>query len=177
MTVPWHLKGFTVHNAVTALCISPANHKNMTLLQRCECSLGGFLALDLFKIVADRLCKERNAPTGSFFLAKQTMLNLQATALTTVVICVTKEAGWSPWVYGFQRLSEQAIEQHFGHLRCQATNAQLSTRAYWMACARTLMKTNEELNRSKKAKVRQEPHLSDEELLDWTSQQVCNKML
>ncbi|CAK9102662.1 unnamed protein product [Durusdinium trenchii] len=135
----------------------------MTLLQRCECSLGGFLALDLFKIVADRLCKERNAPTGSFFLAKQTMLNLQATALTTVVICVTKEAGWSPWVYGFQRLSEQAIEQHFGHLRCQATNAQLSTRAYWMACARTLMKTNEELNRSKKAKVRQEPHLSDEE--------------
>lgn len=166
MSVPWHLKGFTVHNAVTALCICPSNHKNMTVSQRCELSLTGFLALDLFKLVADKLCQEKRGPRGSCFMASQTVLMLQSTALTTVVICCTKEPEWNPWHYGFQRLSEQSIEQHFGHLRCQATNAQLSTRAYWLASARTMMKTNDDLNKSKRARPKDvEPPLSDEQPL------------
>lgn len=166
LTVPWHLKGFTLHNLVCSLCICPATHKFLKLEERCELSLAGFLLLDLYKVVADRLCQDRGLPKGTLWYAGQTMLNLQATALSTISLCVTKSSGWHPWTVGTSRLSEIAIEQRFGQLRTQSSNAQLSARAFWIACSRHAMKTGKNLNHNKPVKARsQEPHMSDEQPL------------
>ena len=150
MSVPWHLKGFCVHNAVVSMCIAPANHKPLSLSERCELSLAGFISLDLFKILADQLCSERGLPKGTLYFANQTLENLQSTALNTVLLACTKPSHWSPWQHGFCRVSELPIEQYFGHLRVQSQNAQLSSRSYWLASARTAFKTGRELNQKGK---------------------------
>ena len=50
MEVPWSLKGATLHNITVALCISPALHHFLTLIERCEAAVCGFVLLDLWKL-------------------------------------------------------------------------------------------------------------------------------
>ena len=70
------------------------------------------------------------------------------------------------WKQGYSRLSELPREQHFGKLRMQSSNAQLSSRAFFMADARTALRTSRELNGTKPAKVKKpEEPLTEEELL------------
>lgn len=167
LSVHWALKGATIHNVVTALCIAPSMHTSLSLMHRCEAALSGFLCLDIFKMLADRLTIEMKMPKGSAFMAGQTCHNLQGAALAIVTICVSKPADWCPWRFGTGRLTELAVEQLFGNLRCQSNNAQLTARGYFHASARYLMKMGDLLSRMKAPPPAREPCLTDAEFLDF----------
>lgn len=164
MQIPWHLVGATLHNLVTALALAPSCHSSMNLKDRCTNSLSGFLLLDLFEMVADQKCKQMGLPTSSCFLAKQTIYNMQCVALTTSIMCLCLPQNWNPWQKQ-ARITEIAIEQHFGHLRGMSATAQLSARSYMYASARQSMKIGKILNRLKAGAQPCVNHLSDEELL------------
>ena len=147
------------------MCISPILHRNLTLMTRCEIGLCGFLALDMFGVVASETCKKLQAPTGSCWMASQTQYNLQGAALAAVAIACTKPAKWHPWKTGRARLSELGVEEWFSFLRSQSANSQLSCRGYWQAAARTSMKHGKELNHLKPPNFADEPALTEEEFL------------
>lgn len=84
---------------------------------------------------------------GSLFSAAQTCTNLQAVALGTISICLTKPVWFSPWKRGSCRLAEISIEQFFSYLRRQSQNSQLTCRAYWHASARYSLHTSQAMNR------------------------------
>ena len=69
--VPWSLQGATIHNVVIAMCIAPSVHKEMSLMHRCEVSLTGFIALDLFRLLSDRKCAAWGLPKGIFDFLQQ----------------------------------------------------------------------------------------------------------
>lgn len=83
----------------------------------------------------------RGLPRGSLFLAAETVRNLQHAAMGVISVTVSKSTEGSPWERGGQRLSELAIEQHFGRLRTQSPSAQLTAKAYWTACARDMLRS------------------------------------
>ena len=156
------------------MCTSPLLHKNLPLSLRCEISLAGFLSLDMFKILADETCQSFGSPTGSCFMAPQTVYNLQGVALATVVITVTKDAEWQPWRHGECRLAELPIEEFFSFLRRQSSNSQLSARGYFQASARTAMKHGKLLNALKPADFKGgEPPLEDAVLLVRMNVESC----
>lgn len=230
MKVMWSCKGFLLFNITVALCTAPLLHKDLTMAERCEAAVSGFLLMDLWQILSDqnlscimmqlwgcfqnfqtlflhillkvmwiplrsswnhllpspswfcvprifqsgcrwlqyvyvedcwsmlkyvevisfvtfrpmsflRTCQKQGLPHGSCYLARQTVQTLQSIALQTVVICNTKPSGLAPWSHGHARLSEISIEEHFGVLRSQSSNSQLSTRGYMQASALQSMKT------------------------------------
>ena len=145
--------------------ISPLLHKCLSMAERVETAISGYLCLDLFQVLASELCSKRSLPTGSMFLAQQTMRDLQACSLAAIVIGLTKGPDLEPWRRGFGRLSELAIEQLFGQLRSQSGNSQLTCRGYWQANARNAIKLTKNLHREEPL-VGNEAPLSEEELLD-----------
>lgn len=165
MSVPWNLKGAVIHNVCVAMALSPALHTDISLLERCEIALAGFLTLDIFKFLADDTCETFGLPRGSCYMAPQTVSNLQAIALSMIAYCVSKPATFQPFRHGFARMTELAIEQVFGQLRVQSRNAQLSTRGFLQADARLAMRNGKLLNREKPQEQREEPHLTEDEFL------------
>ncbi|CAK8996274.1 unnamed protein product, partial [Durusdinium trenchii] len=149
MTVPWSLKGCLLHHLCVTLCLAPAFHRDISLQERAEAALSGFLCLDMFQMLAMDKCKQMCLPAGSTFMAPVTCANLQYVALSTVVVCLTKDIDFEPWRYGNARLTEIAIEQVFGHLRSQMSNSQLTTRQYFAADARQSFRSSNTLNRIK----------------------------
>ena len=136
----------------------------MSLRERCETALAGFVAIDVYRLLADRKCAERKLPKGSLFMASQTASTVQLCGLSVAIMCLTKDPAWDPWRAGHGRASEASVEQHFGFLRKQSANAQLSARAYWQASARQSLRMNKVLQ--KQAPVTKgEPSLTPEELL------------
>ena len=132
--------------------------------ERCEIALSGFVAVDVYRLVADSECARRKLPKGSMFMASQTSSSLQLSALSAAIVTLTKEATWDPWRVGHGRASELSIEQHFGFLRQQSSNSQLSARGYWQASARQTLRMNKILQ--KQAPVTAgESSLTPEELL------------
>ena len=69
-----------------AMCISSLLHRNMTLQDRAEAGLAGFLSLDLFRMVAEEKCDAFCLPRGSLFMAGQTCFNIQGVALSAAVM-------------------------------------------------------------------------------------------
>ena len=69
MEVPWSLKGATLHNITVALCISPALHHFLTLIERCEAAVCGFVLLDLWKLCADKKASDLGVPKGTTWMA------------------------------------------------------------------------------------------------------------
>lgn len=143
----------------------------MEIGARCELGLCGFICLDLFRLLADRACQERQLPKGSLFYAGQTMSTLQSVSLAGVAMCVSKPSEFTCWQSGLARCSELPIEQHFGHLRSQSASAQLSARSFFMASARQSLKVSKTLNHSKPKPAKAEKPLSDQQLLDYKSLQ------
>lgn len=150
MEVGWSLRGFLVLNVLVALNLSPSIHKDLNLLQRCEVALSGYILCDLMRMLADARCEKQGLPKNSFFLAPQTCSNMQAVALGTVSICVSKPPWWTPWKYGQARLSEISIEQFFAHIRRQSQTSQHTARSFWTASARHSYVMGEELRKSMK---------------------------
>jgi len=123
-----------------ALNAAPLLHGRMSLEQRCENAIAGFVALDCFRLLSESLCSTLGLPKGSFSMAAQTCLNLQSCALSAAIICFTKSHDFEPWAHGFGRLTELPIEQFFSFCRRQSENSQLTARAYWQASARQCLK-------------------------------------
>ena len=147
-----------------ALNGAPLLHTRMSLQERCETALTGFVAMDLFRMVSDRLCHERKLPKGSLFMANQTSSTLQLAALSAAVICLTKDPTWDGFRVGHGRLTELSIEQHFGCIRQQSQNSQHSCRSYFLASARQTLRMHKILSKQS-APNRTEPKLTPEELL------------
>ena len=126
-----------------SLCPSkgPTSHKTMSMVDRATNCMSGFLLLDMFKMVSDFRCSKLSLPKGSLFLANETCRNLQHCSLSMIQVVLSKHAKTDPWAHGHHRLCELGVEEHFGRLRTQASNAQLSARSFWKACARDMMKS------------------------------------
>ena len=166
MKIPWSLVGTLVHNCVTALCISPSMHRDLSIRERCEASISGFILADLFRLLGDSKCRSLKLPKGSCQMAAQTIFNMQGVALCTATICVSKPTGWMPWSQGHHRLAEVTIEEYFGALRSQQSNAQMSARQYFQATGRYMLKNNDRLNKGqKRQKQSSEKALTDSQLL------------
>ena len=148
------------------MCVSSLLHRSMTLQDRAEAGLAGFLSLDVFRMVAEEKCEEWGLPRGSLFLAGQTCFNIQGVALSAAVLTLCKDANWHPWKQGTCRLSELPVEEWFSLLRRQSANAQLSARGYFAAGARTLMKHGRLLNHEKAMERKPEKPLTEDECLD-----------
>lgn len=116
-------------------------HKTMSLENRCQCAMEGYLLVDLFRLVADSKASQMNLPKGALWLAPQTGENLQLVALSTIVLACSKEPAGNPFFAGCCRMTELNVEQWFGRLRVQATNAQLNSRSYWKAAAREMLRS------------------------------------
>ena len=52
MQVCWSLKGMCLHNLTVALCCAPILHQRLTMAQRCECAVAGFVLFDLWALLA-----------------------------------------------------------------------------------------------------------------------------
>ena len=113
------------------MCVSSLLHRNMTLQDRAEAGLAGFLSLDLFRMVAEEKAEELAVPQGSLFMSGQTCFNIQGVALSATVLTLCKDANWHPWKQGTCRLSELPVEEwtefelaalRKGILCCRSTN-------------------------------------------------------
>lgn len=144
-----------------AMCSAGILHRDLSLLARTEVALSGFLALDLYRMLADARCARLNLPKGSQFMAPQTMYNLQGLCLSVACIACSKDPDWHPWAVGTARLSELSVEEWFSHLRRQSPNSQLSARAFFQASSRQLLKHGRLLNKEKPIKRKAAPCLSD----------------
>lgn len=119
---------------------APSNHRSMSVENRAENVMSGFILLDVFHLLADRESARRGLPKGSLFLAPETTRNLQQVGLGILSVCLTKPTRGNPWLRGDHRLSELGIEHHFGRLRSQSPTAQLTTRSYWQSSARDMLR-------------------------------------
>lgn len=120
---------------------APSNHRSMSLENRVENALTGFCLLDMFQMLSASEAKRRGFPKGSLFLASQTVLNLQQSALAMVAVGLTKNEHGSFWSRGDHRMTELPIERHFGRLRSQSANAQHNARSFWRASAKHMMRS------------------------------------
>ena len=100
----------------------------MPLEMRAENGLCGLMLIEVFQMLSNQESTRRGLPRGSLFLAAETVRNLQHAAMGVISVTVSKSTEGSPWERGGQRLSELAIEQHFGRLRTQSPSAQLTAR-------------------------------------------------
>ena len=112
----------------------------MSVQDRVLNALTGFILLDVFKMVSDIACSSRNLPRGTLFLACETYRNLQHVALGLVAYCLCKDSEQDPWSRGHQRLTELGVEEWFGRIRLQSSNAQHSARSFFKASAREMLR-------------------------------------
>lgn len=143
--------------------MAPVMSKNLSVIQRAECGLCGFLALDMFKCMAEARCASLEMPKGSMFMAPQTVYNLQGAALSIVCLCIQKDENWNPFRYGSARLTEMGVEEWFSLLRKQSCNAQLSARSFFQAAGRAQMKHGRLLNNLKATDSPPQPALTEDQ--------------
>ena len=147
------------------MCVASLLHTRLTLMQRAEIAVAGFVSLDIFRLLAAKRCSALALPTGSTFMSPQTLFNIQGVALSALVVTVTKEENWHPFSHGQCRLSELGVEEWFSLLRRQSSNAQLTTRGFFQASARTTMHHGKILNKLMPRSKTPEPPLTDEQSL------------
>lgn len=150
-------------------------HRSMELPVRCENAVTGFLVLDLYRLMADKLCTKRLLPKGSLWLAPQTHVNLQNIALGTISVCLSKdpESG-DYWKGGHCRMCELGVEEWFGILRSRSITSQLTSRAYWRSAAKEMIRCSQLTSR--KAKIHNDQTtikpISDEEWVQITKRSL-----
>ena len=114
---------------IWTLCVS-CWHQRMSIKDRSENSVAGFVLVDLFKLLSRITAARARIPHTACFLAPQTKENLQhATCLTAMTICYTKATQGDYW-RSANRVSEISIEEFFGRLH---------TQAYARGCWRTML--------------------------------------
>ena len=85
-------------NLSTSLCTSPTMHRTMSMVKRAECAMSGFVLLDLWKIVADKIAFQRGVAKGSLYMANQTRSALQSVAMSVILIALTKDELGDPFL-------------------------------------------------------------------------------
>jgi hypothetical protein len=98
MRVPWALQGAMCHNLVVALCIAPLLHADLSLAERCQVAVSGFCTLDIMQLLASSKASSMGMPVGACFMAKQTTANLQACALSAMIMTCTKPEDCCCWL-------------------------------------------------------------------------------
>lgn len=140
----------------------------MTLLERTEAALCGFLLWDLWAIVANDREMHLRRPKNSMQMAWQTRQNLQGIALTQVLMAAKKEKQWTPWAQAGHALSEIHIERQFGQYRGTSPSSELTCKSYWLANAKVAQRTAARNNSQQKhatPDVQEEDALTTEQLL------------
>ena len=116
-------------------------HKSMSLLDRLENALSGYVLLDLFKLLSGKECKRRGLPPNSLWMAVQTHRNLQYVVMGFVSALMGKDEVGDPWKSSHHRWTELPIEMWFGRLRSRASSAQFNAKQYWSHAAAEMMRT------------------------------------
>ena len=112
----------------------------MPLKVRCENALTGYVLLDIWRLVADRICTSRKLGRGSLWMAPQTHKNLQCCALGIVAVALNFDFPGDCWKSGHWRMTELPIEEWFGRLRSRSSTSQLSARAFWRSAAKEMLR-------------------------------------
>ena len=99
----------------------------------------GFVLLDLWKLVADRIALQRSLAKGSLFMANQTRAALQSVAMSVILIALTKDDLGNPFCHGHCRVTELGVEEWFGRIRAQSQSAQHTARSFWKAAAKEML--------------------------------------
>eukprot|EP00438_Fugacium_kawagutii_P001566 Skav235500 [mRNA] locus=scaffold3432:23399:30233:- [translate_table: standard] len=133
--VLWQSRGALLWSLSVALSVAPLFHKKMTLKERTELSVSGYVLWDLWCLLAAKKEASEQAFVGSFSMARETVTNLQQLSLSLA----TMADDWSPWSVGNARLSEISIEQLFGRLRRSTANAQLTPMQFWQSSQREML--------------------------------------
>lgn len=175
MEVHWALYGACVHNVAVALNLVGLLHSDLSLAERCEASVAGFVLMDIVQMLAAAKAHKLGMPVGSCQMARQTITNLQSCSMAAIIFCLTKEPAFQPFDHGFARMSELPIENWFGFIRVQSSNAQHSARSYWQSVGRQQLKHGKLLLNAKTPRPSSEKPLSDTVLLGcfWISFAVC----
>ena len=92
ISVPWMNRGSLLWSLSTALVFSPMLHKALSLAQRLEVSVSGYILLDLWQLLGAKLEAERGAFVGSLSMARETVGNLQNLTLSLVTMATSKPA-------------------------------------------------------------------------------------
>lgn len=145
----------------------------MTLKARCQNCMTGIVLLNLFKYLADRESQRRGFAKGFCWIAPQTHSNLIVVAKGCIAMCLSWNQPGSPWSAGHCRCTELPIEEYFGRLRSQSSNAQMNVRSFWKFEARELHRVNRVNQREKKpgaVDVKDMPALSEKEFLEASQQ-------
>ena len=116
------------------------SHKTMATVDRVQNSMSDYLLMDLFRLIADQRCGKLSLPKSTFFLHPETMRNVQHVGLAVIAVSLTGCKSGNPFARGHQRLTELAVEEHFGSLRTQSVSAQLTARSFWKAAAREMVR-------------------------------------
>lgn len=116
-------------------------HQGMSLCDRLENLLTGYILLDLFKLLSQKECRRRGLPAGSLWMAPQSHKNIQSCVMGLVTALLTKDpCSGDPWRVSHHRLTELPIEMFFGRLRQRAVNSQFNARQYWQQCAAEMVR-------------------------------------
>lgn len=110
-------------------------HKNMSVSERVENALCGYVLLDIFKLVAQKECRRRGLPGGSLWMAPQTRRNMQYVVQGFITALLGKDPCGNPWKASHHRWTELPIEMWFGRLRQRAQNSQFNAKQYWSQVA------------------------------------------
>eukprot|EP00438_Fugacium_kawagutii_P014644 Skav218861 [mRNA] locus=scaffold2417:89791:93472:+ [translate_table: standard] len=117
---------------------APVLHGNLSLSQRCELGLCGFLVLDLWALQGMAREKKLRLKKGSSQLAPQTRTHLQSCGLGVAALASSSVMGqWCPFLKD-QVLSESHIEHLFGQLRASSSSGSLTAKSYFSAQARMM---------------------------------------
>ena len=125
---------------------APAVHSGLTMEERVELGISGFIALDLWALVSTKMEKDTGVGKGKMQMANQTRRALQDIALSVVAMCASKPEAWAPWSRP-HTLSEIHLERYFGQLRSQFTNSDMNARSYFAAAARVARATAKKVSK------------------------------
>lgn len=94
MPVLWSCRGSLLWSLSTALCVGPHLHRQMSLQDRCETCVAGFVLWDLWQLLAAKGEASHELPAGSHSMATETVSNLQNLCLSMVALCLGKSVAW-----------------------------------------------------------------------------------
>lgn len=87
----WSCRGALLFSLLQAFCAAPFHHKNMSVAERLELALTGYVAWDLVTLTAARMEAHEGVRVGSMSMATVTTTNLQNLCLS--MVCLLLEMG------------------------------------------------------------------------------------
>lgn len=91
VTVAWSCRGALLWSLSTALCGAPYHHKSMSVMERCEAAVTGYILQDLWQILAAKSESDAGVRVGSMSMSPVTVANIQSLSLSMVVLLLHKQ--------------------------------------------------------------------------------------